>query len=576
MTRSEMLFSEAVKVIPGGVNSPVRAFGSVGETPRFIASAKGAHMTDVDGNTYLDFVGSWGPMILGHNHPAVLEAVLEACQEGLSFGAATEREVEMAELICSLVPSIEMVRMVNSGTEAVMSAIRAARGFTGRSKIVKFAGCYHGHSDSMLVKAGSGVMTGGIPDSAGVPEGCTRDTLTAVYNDLKSVEDLFAAFGSEIAAVIVEPVAANMGVVLPEKGFLEGLRKICDTYGSLLIFDEVITGFRLSLAGAQGYFGIRPDLTTFGKIIGGGMPVGAYGGRKDVMELIAPCGPVYQAGTLSGNPVAMAAGLAQLRLLRDTPDFYEDLNHTGDVFFEEMKKAITAWDQHGAQTLLLQKAIEYLRTPEVTHTGNEWKRRKDGSWEISNLVYKMTFQIVRCGNEWKLTWELSYTAPGLSQGYWGYTRSPRERIEYEGSKKYKTLEGAQRYIQSRFDQYGSCFETLSPPVPAEAKDLFCVNGQLLQGYSLMPPSPQKEPVTLETLLDCLEDGDLVVAPPEKDAAPEPEPLPEEEQPAVLVPKPASAQTPPEVKQEREPPPARAARPTAKKTPLRKRNMAMAR
>lgn len=340
MTRSEMLFSEAVKVIPGGVNSPVRAFGSVGETPRFIASAKGAHMTDVDGNTYLDFVGSWGPMILGHNHPAVLEAVLEACQEGLSFGAATEREVEMAELICSLVPSIEMVRMVNSGTEAVMSAIRAARGFTGRSKIVKFAGCYHGHSDSMLVKAGSGVMTGGIPDSAGVPEGCTRDTLTAVYNDLKSVEDLFAAFGSEIAAVIVEPVAANMGVVLPEKGFLEGLRKICDTYGSLLIFDEVITGFRLSLAGAQGYFGIRPDLTTFGKIIGGGMPVGAYGGRKDVMELIAPCGPVYQAGTLSGNPVAMAAGLAQLRLLRDTPDFYEDLNHTGDVFFEEMEKVL--------------------------------------------------------------------------------------------------------------------------------------------------------------------------------------------------------------------------------------------
>ena len=244
--------------------------------------------------------------------------------------------------------------------------------------------------------------------------------------------------------------------------------------------------------------------------------------------------------------------------------------------FEEMKKAITAWDQHGAQTLLLQKAIEYLRTPEVTHTGNEWKRRKDGSWEISNLVYKMTFQIVRCGNEWKLTWELSYTAPGLSQGYWGYTRSPRERIEYEGSKKYKTLEGAQRYIQSRFDQYGSCFETLSPPVPAEAKDLFCVNGQLLQGYSLMPPSPQKEPVTLETLLDCLEDGDLVVAPPEKDAAPEPEPLPEEEQPAVLVPKPASAQTPPEVKQEREPPPARAARPTATQTPLRNPNTAMAR
>ena len=340
MTRSEMLFKEAARFIPGGVNSPVRAFGSVGETPRFIASAKGAYMTDVDGNTYLDFVGSWGPMILGHSHPAVLDAVLEACREGLSFGAATEREVEMAELICSLVPSIEMVRMVNSGTEAVMSAIRAARGFTGRSKIVKFAGCYHGHSDSMLVKAGSGVMTAGIPDSAGVPEGCTRDTLTAVYNDLQSVEDIFGACGSEIAAVIVEPVAANMGVVLPEEGFLTGLRRICDENGALLIFDEVITGFRLSLSGAQGYFGVRPDLTTFGKIIGGGMPVGAYGGRKDVMELIAPSGPVYQAGTLSGNPVAMAAGLAQLRLLRDTPDFYEELNRKGDVFFENIKKAV--------------------------------------------------------------------------------------------------------------------------------------------------------------------------------------------------------------------------------------------
>ena len=340
MTRSEMLFSEAVRYIPGGVNSPVRAFGSVGETPRFIASAKGAYLTDVDGNKYLDFVGSWGPMILGHNHPVVLEAVLEACREGLSFGAATEREVEMAELVCSLVPSIEMVRMVNSGTEAVMSAVRAARGFTGRSKIVKFAGCYHGHSDAMLVKAGSGVMTAGIPDSAGVPEGCTQDTLTAVYNDLDSVKELFTAFGTEIAAVIVEPVAANMGVVLPQKSFLAGLRRLCDEYGSLLIFDEVITGFRLSLSGAQGYFGIDPDLTTFGKIIGGGMPVGAYGGRKDVMELIAPSGPVYQAGTLSGNPVAMAAGLAQLKLLRDTPDFYDELNRKSDRFFEKIKEVI--------------------------------------------------------------------------------------------------------------------------------------------------------------------------------------------------------------------------------------------
>ncbi len=340
MTRSEELFKRAIDVIPGGVNSPVRAFGSVGETPRFIASAKGAYMTDVDGRTYLDFVGSWGPMILGHNHPKVLSDVLEACQEGLSFGAATEREVEMAELICSIVPSIEMVRMVNSGTEAVMSAVRAARGFTGRGKIIKFAGCYHGHSDAMLVKAGSGVMTAGIPDSAGVPVGCTEDTLTAVYNDLDSVEAIFAKFPDEIAAVIVEPVAANMGVVPPKAGFLEGLRSLCTENGSLLIFDEVITGFRLSLSGAQGYYGIQPDLTTFGKIIGGGMPVGAYGGRKDVMELIAPNGPIYQAGTLSGNPVAMAAGLAQLKLLKETPGYYEELNQKADDFFEGMKEAL--------------------------------------------------------------------------------------------------------------------------------------------------------------------------------------------------------------------------------------------
>ena len=342
MGRSEALFTEAMEHIPGGVNSPVRAFGSVGETPRFIASAKGAYMTDADGQTYLDFVGSWGPMILGHNHPEVLADVIEACQEGLSFGAATEREVEMADLICSIVPSIEMVRMVNSGTEAVMSAIRAARGFTGRNKIIKFAGCYHGHSDAMLVKAGSGVMTAGIPDSAGVPAGCTQDTLTAVYNDLDSVQAIFDQFRGEIAAVIVEPVAANMGVVLPKEGFLEGLRRICTEQGSLLIFDEVITGFRLSLSGAQGYFGIEPDLTTFGKIIGGGMPVGAYGGRKDVMKLIAPSGPVYQAGTLSGNPVAMAAGLRQLKLLRETPDFYEKLNHKADEFFENMQEAVKA------------------------------------------------------------------------------------------------------------------------------------------------------------------------------------------------------------------------------------------
>ena len=331
--KSQALFDRAKAVIPGGVNSPVRAFGSVGMTPRFIARAHGDRIQDVEGNEYIDYIGSWGPMILGHAHPTVLEAVEKAAKDGLSFGAATEREVEMAELICNIVPSVEMVRMVNSGTEAVMSAIRAARGFTGRDKLVKFAGCYHGHTDAMLVKAGSGVMTQGLPGSSGVPQGCTRDTLTATYNDLGSVEALFEANPNEIAAVIVEPVGANMGVVLPEPGFLEGLRAICDANGALLIFDEVITGFRLQLDGAQGFYGVRPDLTTFGKIIGGGMPVGAYGGRRDIMSMVAPTGPVYQAGTLSGNPVAMAAGLAQLKLLRDTPDLYAKLNRAGDEFF---------------------------------------------------------------------------------------------------------------------------------------------------------------------------------------------------------------------------------------------------
>lgn len=341
MSRSVELFKEAVTLMPGGVNSPVRAFGSVGETPRFIAGAKGPYMTDVDGNVYIDYVGSWGPMILGHNHPEVLKSVMEAAANGLSFGAATESEVRMAKLICEIVPSIEMVRMVNSGTEAVMSALRAARGFTGRNKIIKFTGCYHGHTDAMLVKAGSGVMTAGVPDSAGVPEGCTKDTLSAEYNNLDSVQRLFEKCGEEIAAVIVEPVGANMGVVPPKKGFLEGLRNLCDKYGSLLIFDEVITGFRLSLSGAQGYFGITPDLTTFGKIIGAGMPVGAYGGRREIMEMVAPVGAVYQAGTLSGNPVAMAAGLAQLTILKETPDFYENLNKKGDWFFGQMESLLT-------------------------------------------------------------------------------------------------------------------------------------------------------------------------------------------------------------------------------------------
>ncbi len=338
MTQSEKFFERACRVIPGGVNSPVRAFGSVGETPRFIQSADGAYMTDADGIRYLDFVGSWGPMILGHNHPAVREAVIKACEKGLSYGAATEYEVEIAELICSSVPNIEMIRMVNSGTEAVMSAIRAARGYTGRDKIIKFMGCYHGHSDALLVQAGSGVMTAGVPDSAGVPEGCTRDTLSAVYNDISSVERLFEEFPEKIAAVIVEPVAANMGVVPPEEGFLQGLRQLCTRYGAVLIFDEVITGFRLGFTGAQGYYGVDADLVTYGKIIGAGMPVGAYGGKKEILSMVAPAGPVYQAGTLSGNPVAMQAGLAQLSLLREHPEIYTELNEKGDWFFGELKK----------------------------------------------------------------------------------------------------------------------------------------------------------------------------------------------------------------------------------------------
>ncbi|MCR1843016.1 glutamate-1-semialdehyde 2,1-aminomutase [Murimonas intestini] len=340
MTRSESLFKEAVNYIPGGVNSPVRAFGSVGMSPRFIEKADGAYIYDADGNRYVDFICSWGPMILGHNDERIRESVIKACENGLSFGAATEKEVEMAKLICSIVPSVEMVRMVNSGTEAVMSAVRAARGYTGRNKIIKFMGCYHGHSDAMLVKAGSGVMTSGLPDSAGVPAGCTADTLSAVYNDLESVQELFNQFGEEIAAVIVEPVGANMGVVPPAPGFLEGLRRLCTENKSVLIFDEVITGFRLGIDGAQGYYQVQADLTTFGKIIGAGMPVGAYGGKKEIMEMVAPAGPVYQAGTLSGNPVAMAAGYTQLTILKENPGFYTELNAKGDAFYGEIAKIL--------------------------------------------------------------------------------------------------------------------------------------------------------------------------------------------------------------------------------------------
>lgn len=329
MENSETLFAHAKKVIPGGVNSPVRAFGAVHGIPRFIQKGEGATLTDVDGKSYMDYVCSWGPLILGHAHPEVLKQVAETMQNGLSFGAPTRLEVDVAELMVQMVPNIDKVRMVNSGTEAVMSALRLARGFTGRDKIIKFDGCYHGHSDAMLVKAGSGALTSGHPDSLGVPSGAAKDTLIAQYNDLNSVEQLFSENSGEIAAVIVEPVAANMGVVPPVPGFLEGLRKICNQNKALLIFDEVITGFRLAPGGAQERFGIRADIVTFGKIIGGGMPVGAYAARREIMDYVAPEGAVYQAGTLSGNPVAMAAGLAQLCILHEHPEIYRTVDALG-------------------------------------------------------------------------------------------------------------------------------------------------------------------------------------------------------------------------------------------------------
>lgn len=340
MGLSEELFDRAVKVIPGGVNSPVRAYGAIGIAPRFIDRADGCYIYDVDGKEYVDYIDSWGPMILGHNFPEVKESVLKACEKGLSFGCATAIEVEMAEFICDHIPHVDMVRMVNSGTEAVMSAVRVARGFTGKNKIIKFAGCYHGHSDAMLVSAGSGVMTSGVPDSAGVPKGCTEDTMTAVYNDLDSVRALMEQADGQTAAVIVEAVGANMGVVLPKKGFLEGLRKLCDEYGALLIFDEVITGFRLAFGGAAEYFGVTPDLVTYGKIIGAGMPVGAYGGRREIMELVSPVGKVYQAGTLSGNPIAMAAGLTQLKYLYEHQEIYKDLEEKGKRLYGGMEKIL--------------------------------------------------------------------------------------------------------------------------------------------------------------------------------------------------------------------------------------------
>jgi glutamate-1-semialdehyde 2,1-aminomutase len=340
-SRSRALFDRAQALLPGGVNSPVRAYAAVGGTPRFIARASGPHVVDEDGHRYLDYVGSWGPMILGHAHPAVTEAIRSQAALGTSYGMPSRLEVEMAETVRRFMPSLERVRMVNSGTEATMAAVRVARGATGRDAIVKFEGCYHGHGDAFLIKAGSGAATFGTPDSPGVTGGTARDTRTATFNDLASVEGCFDAAEGAVAAVIVEPVAGNMGLVAPADGFLEGLRRLCDRQGAVLIFDEVMTGFRLAAGGAQERYGVRPDLTTFGKVMGGGLPVGAYGGHADLMKLVAPEGPVYQAGTLSGNPLAMAAGLATLQTIEAHPGFYTQLERLGAALEAGLVRAIT-------------------------------------------------------------------------------------------------------------------------------------------------------------------------------------------------------------------------------------------
>lgn len=337
--KSERLYERAMKHIPGGVNSPVRAFRSVGRAPLFIDRAKGSRIYDADGNEFIDYVGSWGPAILGHAREEVIEAVTKACEKGLTYGTPTEKEVILADLISELMPPMEMTRLVSSGTEAVMSAIRVARGYTKRDMIVKFRGCYHGHSDGLLVKAGSAALTTAVPDSAGVPAAYTQNTLVAEYNDTASVEKLFEQYGKQIAAVIVEPVAANMGVVLPQEGFLPFLRSITAEHGALLIFDEVITGFRLSLGGAAQYFQINPDLITLGKIVGGGMPIGAYGGRRDIMEKVSPLGDVYQAGTLSGNPIATTAGITTLNILKNSPRIYEELEEKAKKLASALREA---------------------------------------------------------------------------------------------------------------------------------------------------------------------------------------------------------------------------------------------
>ena len=344
MNRSTTLFNEAKDFIPGGVNSPVRAFNGVGGDPIFFDHGEGAYLYDVDGNKYIDYVGSWGPMILGHANPIIIDAVKAVLDKGLGFGAPTEIETSLAKKVCQIVPSIELVRMVSSGTEATMSAIRLARGFTGRDKILKFEGCYHGHSDSLLVKAGSGALTLGVPTSPGVPNDLAKHTLTLEYNNLEVVEDLFLEMGEEIGCIIVEPIAGNMNCIPPKEGFLEGLRKICDKYETVLIFDEVMTGFRVALGGAQEVYNVTPDLTALGKVIGGGLPVAAFGGRRDIMNQIAPIGPIYQAGTLSGNPLSMASGLAMLTALEEDKSFYKNLGRRAEYLVQGIVSEAKARD----------------------------------------------------------------------------------------------------------------------------------------------------------------------------------------------------------------------------------------
>ena len=394
--KSVSAFDRAQKVIPGGVNSPVRAFKSVGMNPVFVQKAKGTTITDLDGNQYIDCLASWGPILFGHAHEKILTAISEAALKGTSFGAPSEYETEMAERIIKMVPSIEMVRMVSSGTEATMSAIRLARGYTGREAFVKFAGNYHGHGDSFLIKAGSGAMTLGIPNSPGITAGTAKDTLMAEYNNLASVEALFREKGREIAAVILEPVAGNMGVVVPTKEFLQGLRDLTTRYGALLIFDEVITGFRLAKGGAQEYFGILPDLTTLGKIIGGGLPVGAYGGRKEIMEMMAPVGPVYQAGTLSGNPLAMAAGIAMLTMIEETEDLYSEMERKAAKLEKGIRRNLELTGVKGV----------------INRVGSMMTLFFTGSKQVTNLEEAMTADTDQYAKYFKLSLESGiYLAP---------------------------------------------------------------------------------------------------------------------------------------------------------------------